>query len=288
MIKKFEEFIFCNELDKNLCDNLSENKMTQLKDYIQNYLDKIYDSGKISTNLKNIFSFFRKNKIALGIIMGLLIYKYNLSKNEIMNAAKESHILTAEEIYNNSIQKNEKEKSILGNNKEFLNKIAERESNQDAEKINTLGYLGKYQFGEIALKDILKRESGESDEEYEKRMSQFWPDNFGVIRNSKDFNYFKSKFKKYGVKFWPEKKQDKAMQQLLKNNKKYLGDYIEEWVGKKKNGIEITLSGLLAGAHLLGPSKVKKFLDKGKITRDAYGTEITEYIKKFSGYNIKI
>ena len=51
------------------------------------------------------------------------------------------------------------------------------------------------------------------------------------------------------------------MKQLLKNNKAYLGDYIDKWVGKKKNGIKITLSGLLAGAHLLGPSNVKNFLD---------------------------
>ena len=59
-------------------------------------------------------------------------------------------------------------------------------------------------------------------------------------------------------------------------------------MGKKKNGIKITLSGLLAGAHLLGPSNVKKFLDYGYVKKDDYGTPITEYIEKFGGYKITL
>ena len=78
------------------------------------------------------------------------------------------------------------------------------------------------------------------------------------------------------------------MKQLLKNNKAYLGDYVDKWVGKKKDGIKITLSGLLAGAHLLGPSNVKKFLDEGEVAKDGYGTPITEYIEKFGGYSVSI
>ena len=119
-------------------------------------------------------------------------------------------------------------------------------------------------------------------------MKIYWPKNFGKIRNEKDFNFFQSRFKNKGIDFWPEHKQDLAMKQLLKNNKAYLGDYIDKWVGKKKKGINITLSGLLAGAHLLGPSNVKAFLDNGTVTKDGYGTPITEYIKKFGGYNVGI
>jgi hypothetical protein len=44
----------------------------------------------------------------------------------------------------------------------------------------------------------------------------------------------------------------------------------------------------LAGAHLLGPSNVKDFLDNGKVAKDGYGTPITEYIEKFGGYSVNI
>jgi hypothetical protein len=142
-----------------------------------------------------------------------------------------------------------------------------------------------------ALKDILQKGSGESEEDYENRIKSYWPNNFGKVRTDADFNFFKSRFLNKGVNFWPEDKQDMAMKQLLKNNLGYLGKYADKkggWIGKTKNGIKITLSGLLAGAHLLGPSNVKDFLDKGEVAEDANGTPITEYIEKFGGYAINL
>jgi hypothetical protein len=56
-------------------------------------------------------------------------------------------------------------------------------------------------------------------------------------------------------------------------------------LGKTINGIEITLSGLVAGAHLKGLGGVKQFL-QGKDNEDALGTKISEYIKKFGGYDL--
>ena len=268
---------------------------------------KISESVFLQTVIK-IFRFFKSNPKVLALVVALLVGKFHFSKDQVMGVVPADTIVSAEELYAQSMdgrglpedweedsESDSEEPTvakynapITGNLKKFLTAIADKESSLDPEKINTEGYMGKYQFGEIALKDIIQKLPGESDEEQEARLKKYWPKNFGKIRNEKDFNFFQSKFKNKGIDFWPEHKQDLAMKQLLKNNKAYLGDYVDKWVGKKKKGINITLSGLLAGAHLLGPSNVKAFLDNGTVTKDGYGTPITEYIKKFGGYSVNI
>ena len=140
----------------------------------------------------------------------------------------------------------------------FLDDLAYRESKNDWTSVNKYGYIGKYQFGEIAFKDV----------------------NHNVI-DAKEFQK--------NPKIFPEHKQDELMIKLLKNNKHYLRDYMS-YVGKEVKGIKITLSGLLAGSHLVGNTAVKKFLDsEGKIDiQDAMGTKCSEYIKNFSGYKLNL
>ena len=52
----------------------------------------------------------------------------------------------------------------------------------------------------------------------------------------------------------------------------------------------ITLSGLLAGSHLVGAGAVKEFLDSsGKIVpKDGNDVPVTEYMKKFGVYHIEL
>ena len=157
--------------------------------------------------------------------------------------------------------------------------------------------MGKYQFSKESLNDILKVKSGESLDEYKKRILNFMPAKFGSVENfynrslkvnqsltSKDVTFFRTKFRGKGLSFWPEKKQDQAMIQLLKNNFDYLGDYTKKYKDAFKKGIRLTISGMLAGAHLLGPKAVKDFISSVIIKKDGNGTPITEYIKKFGGY----
>ncbi len=180
---------------------------------------------------------------------------------------------------------------------EYLEAIAFKECSGDPTKINTAGYMGKYQFSDASLNDVLKVKSGESFESYKKRISKFMPNKFGKIENfyngskrnnkslsSKDVNFFRSKFRSKGLTFWPEKKQDQAMIQLLKNNFDYLGEFTSKYKDQFKKGIKLTISGMLAGAHLLGPKAVKDFIRFGTIKKDGYGTPITEYLKKFGGF----
>jgi hypothetical protein len=116
--------------------------------------------------------------------------------------------------------------------------------------INTLGYLGKYQFGRTTLKRFR-------------------------IYNTKEF--LKN----------PEL-QEKAFAAYCSVNKWILRKDIRRTVGKTINGIEITESGILAAAHLGGAGNVKKYLrSNGRIRfSDAYGSSIHSYLKKFAGYNV--
>lgn len=132
----------------------------------------------------------------------------------------------------------------------FKEAVAFKESQGKYRVINTLGYLGKYQFGRTTLE----------------------------------------RFKIYDTKAFlnnPEQ-QEKAFIALCSVNKWILRKDIERSVGKTINGIKITESGILASAHLSGAGNVKKFLRSNgtKRFKDAYGATIQMYMKKFSDYDV--
>ena len=133
----------------------------------------------------------------------------------------------------------------------FLSKLGNFESGNDYKKLNRLGYMGKYQFGRQALKqvelDIPKKE---------------------FLNN-------------------PEL-QELAMNRLLTYNNSFLDRFITKYEGKKLHGVLITRSGVLAAAHLGGATNVKTWFRSGKDFRDANGTSITKYMKIFGGYSLSI
>ena len=131
----------------------------------------------------------------------------------------------------------------------FKEAIAFKESQGKYSVINTLGYLGKYQFG-VSTLDILG------------------------IKNPQKF------LKNPSL-------QEKAFLANTKRNKWVLRRDIKRFVGKKIDGIRVTESGILAAAHLAGPGSVKRYLRSyGALGfADAYGTDITSYMRKFSGYD---
>lgn len=132
----------------------------------------------------------------------------------------------------------------------FKEAVAFKESQGKYSVVNTLGYLGKYQFGKNTLK----------------RIGIYNTDAF--LKN-------------------PEL-QEKAFVAYCKVNKWILRKDIKRSVGKTINGIKITESGILATAHLGGAGNVKKFLRSNgeTIFEDAYGATISQYLKKFSNYNV--
>ncbi len=132
----------------------------------------------------------------------------------------------------------------------FKEALAFKESQGKYRVVNTLGYLGKYQFGATTLE----------------------------------------RFKIYDTQRFlknPEL-QEQAFIAYCKVNKWILRKDIKRSVGKIINGVEITESGILAAAHLSGAGNVKKYLrSNGKRNlSDAYGASIKSYMKKFAGYDL--
>lgn len=132
----------------------------------------------------------------------------------------------------------------------FKEALAFRESQGDYFITNTLGYLGKYQFG-IGTLQLM-----------------------GVYNATRFLN--------------DPVLQERVFQTNIARNKWILRRDIKRFVGKRIRGIEITESGILAAAHLAGPGNVKKYLRSygKKDVADAYGTNLSKYLKRFSGYDI--
>jgi hypothetical protein len=131
----------------------------------------------------------------------------------------------------------------------FQQNLAARESQGKYHKVNTLGYLGKYQFGSKTLESLGIKDEG---------------------------TFLKSR-----------KLQEKAFLANLSKNKWELRKEIEKYSGKTIKGILITESGILAAAHLGGAGSVKRFLktNGNRKFKDGYGTSIIEYLVEFAGYD---
>ncbi|WP_333601332.1 peptidoglycan-binding protein LysM [Flavobacterium sp.] len=129
--------------------------------------------------------------------------------------------------------------------------IARKESQGKYRKINSLGYLGKYQFGMETLKSIGINDS------------------IGFLNSPK--------------------LQEKAFVALLSKNKYELQDYISYFEGRIVDGVKITESGILAAAHLGGSGSVKRFLNSNgeKKCKDDYGTSVRTYLRDFGGFETK-
>ncbi|WP_179354650.1 peptidoglycan-binding protein LysM [Winogradskyella vidalii] len=134
----------------------------------------------------------------------------------------------------------------------FKEALAFKESRGDYFTVNTLGYLGKYQFGAETLKLI----------------GIYTPNQF----------------------LYNPELQEKAFVANAERNKWVLRKDIKRFEGKQIAGVKVTESGILAAAHLAGPGNVKKFLRSygAHNLSDAYGSSVSYYMKKFSGYDTSI
>jgi len=130
----------------------------------------------------------------------------------------------------------------------FKEAVAFKESQGKYHKINSLGYMGKYQFGLETLQTI------------------------GITDSVAFMN--------------SPKMQEKAFVALLAKNKWDLQDEIERYSGRIISGVKITESGILAAAHLGGAGSVKRFLNSNgkRKCKDDYGTSVKTYMKDFGGY----
>ena len=253
----YKDFIIESQFKK--WESLNENKES-LMDSISKFLDKEYtiDTSRFEIIVGNLFKRFKNRGFILTTIATIVLASYlspsrvkTILSNNGFNEEQTEKIISSTS--KNTIKKGKNEI------KKFLNALAKSESSMNPNNINDLGYIGKYQFGEMALKDL----------------------GLDSVINTEKF--------RENPKIFPEREQDRAMVKLLKLNKGYLGDYIEKYNNKIIGGVRITKSGLLAGSHLVGASYVKKFLDSNGryIPKDGNDVPVTVYIKKFGGYDVR-
>ncbi len=198
----------------------------------------------------------------IGLLFAMALYGSNIDKEDLVKEfpTEKNIILKIEpkEIQTIDIEDISTPLKIERKNlNTFLKDLAMRESSGKWDTINQLGYIGLYQFGDIALKDV------------------------GL-----DDKVTTTKFKE-NPNIFPPEMQTQAMIDLLKNNKHYTRRVYNK-IGETYNGIEVTESGILAASHLVGAKSVRKYLKSGgKINeKDGNGISVKDYMEKFAGYDL--
>lgn len=153
---------------------------------------------------------------------------------------------------------------------DFRDAIRARESSGNYGAVNSFGYLGAYQFGEAALLDL----------------------NYVVSDGNAYDNVISGWTGKNGVTSVAGFLSDPAAQDaaadewfaLLWNYAEYYG--LDAYTGQYVDGIWITASSIIAGAHLVGIGNMKTWLESGgsATITDGLGTPVEDYLEEFSGY----
>lgn len=160
----------------------------------------------------------------------------------------------------------------------FLKALFKREAGGvDHTKVNSAGYMGKYQFGELALIDLgYYSPDGSQKNDWKGK----WKGKHGI--NSKDDFLKNGDIQDVAAKEW--------VALLCKRMRTY---ELDTYIGKTIKGVEITDSGIIAGAHLKGFGSekspgVRQFLkSNGEIdSKDGFGTTVSHYVELFAGYDV--
>ena len=138
----------------------------------------------------------------------------------------------------------------------FIDDLGKRESGNNWLSVNCIGCFGEWQFKESTVHYL----------------------GFKQVTLKK--------FKK-NPEIFPPALQRSALESLIKVNMALLKDY-ERYIGLTINGVTVTRSGMIAAAHLGGAKSVRLFLTSGGRLdkKDTLGTAISNYMKKFSFYDI--
>lgn len=189
--------------------------------------------------------------IAVFALIGLGFSDQNrihLHQDFLVSEPFETDLPSASQIYQDSRKFNV---PFYGNSfLAFKEQVGFKESGGRYHVVNTLGYMGKYQFNASTLK----------------------------LLGIKDTALF----------LRTPVLQEIAFEKNLSRNKWILRKEIKKYSGKTINGVLITESGILAAAHLAGPGSVKKYLRSNGQAQfsDAFGTSLTYYLKKFSSFDV--
>ena len=246
---KWDENNIKNTLEsvQDAFDNAKGDKDEEIG-FIRKTYDKLKKLGIVSTAI-------------IGMLFAMALYGSTVTEDDLLKEfpSEKNIILKIEPVDIKTIEIDEVIPSVIERKTldRFLKDLAMRESSGKWDTINNLGYIGLYQFGDIALKDV------------------------GI-----DDKVTTTKFKE-NPNIFPPEMQTRAMIDLLKNNKHYTRRVYDK-IGETYNGVEVTESGILAASHLVGAKSVRKYLkSKGKINeKDGNGISVKDYMEKFSGYDL--
>jgi hypothetical protein len=173
---------------------------------------------------------------------------------------------------------------VTGSFDQFLNDLAVREStgvynpggtpNFHAMGANGLNYLGAFQFDEWAMNNL-----GYYKEDGDMNSPINWKQGFFTgkdgINSAQDFLNN------------PAEQIDAAHHWMTDKVWGFVKNAgLDQYIGQTIDGVHITATGLLAGAHLRGADAVKAFITSGGSNdpTDPYGTHVSDYMSHFSDY----
>lgn len=162
--------------------------------------------------------------------------------------------------------------AAAGNCADFLNALARRESSMDPQAHNPYGYVGLFQMGEAALIDAgYYRSDGTGRND--------WVGAWTGVNGVSSLEDFKNN----------PQAQAAAITAYHARVWSYIqAQGLERYLGQTVGGVEMTRSGMIAAAHLVGTGNLGTFLrSNGTIVpRDGNRTPITEYASRFGGYEL--
>lgn len=148
---------------------------------------------------------------------------------------------------------------------DFLDDLGMRESSDDYTAVNRFGYMGRYQLGTLALREI-----GFLDE------NGAWTElanSYGVCSEA-DFLHSPAA-------------QDHAVTVYHRKTCGYIRAYgLDAYIGTDYCGVRVTRSGLLAACHLVGIGSMKDALTTGQAVHDGNGVPAAHYMELFAGYDV--
>ncbi len=159
-----------------------------------------------------------------------------------------------------------------GSYQDFLEALGNRESGGDYSRVNRHGYLGKYQMGEKALIEAgFYVDDGSHANDWDGKWTTAAAGDVEVYSQTAFLND-------------PEA-QELAVRRLAARNWDMIrAMHLHLYNGRNVGGVTLTVSGMLAGAHLVGIGGLRKFILDGEDVADGNGMRVTDYIAALGGY----
>ncbi|KCV80942.1 hypothetical protein ATO10_14864 [Actibacterium atlanticum] len=154
---------------------------------------------------------------------------------------------------------------------DFREALKQRESSGNYSVVSAAGYLGAYQFGEAALIDLgFVNHDGNA---YDNNYSGGWTGKWGIDSTAE---FLAS-----------PTVQDAAADAWFELLWGYVTAFgLDDYLGQTMDGVYITASAIIAGAHLVGIGAMQDWLESGGTLNltDGNGTPVEEYLALFTGY----